>query len=376
MTHISQSRILVIDDSPINGEILKGLFRGLYVVELAGDGETGLQMARRSPPPDLILLDILMAGLDGFEVCARLKGGEPTREIPVLFLTNLGEGADKARGFGLGAVDYIIKPFDPLEVKARVRTHLLLRATTLELRRQNEALEEMVRERTRELVLTQQATLESLACLTEARDPETGHHIKRTKNYVEALARRLRENTKFRDQLDPDTIDLLVKSSTLHDIGKVGVPDHILNKPGSLTTEEMAVMRQHTLYGHRALQLAEKRLGTDNTFLRVARDIAYTHHEKWDGSGYPRGLAGVEIPLSGRLMAVADVYDALISRRVYKGPVSHRQAVRIISQGDGQTSPDHFDPDILDAFLATEGEFLETALQYADSREEFETLVQ
>lgn len=272
-------------------------------------------------------------------------------------------------GFELGAVDYITKPFEPQEVIARVRNHLTLKLAMDRLENQNEVLEEMVLERTRQLQLTQDVTINSLSSLAETRDNETGNHILRTQKYVEILCRQLSEKSKFRDVLNPGTIDLIMKSAPLHDMGKVGIPDSILHKPGKLSEQEFNTMKKHTVYGFEALNKAEKQLGT-NTFLRHAKMLACSHHEKWDGSGYPEELKEDDIPLEGRIMAIADVYDALICKRVYKPPFSHTRAVEIILEGRGS----HFDPDITDAFASKSEEFRQTALQLAEHPEEIDTL--
>ena len=222
-----------------------------------------------------------------------------------------------------------------------------------------------LRERTSELQLTQDATILSLASLAETRDNETGMHILRTQRYIRALCEILKDNPRFRDFLDADTIELLYKSAPLHDIGKVGISDAILKKPGKLTEEEFETMKKHTLFGKEALDHAGEMLGS-TSFLRLAGEIAYSHHEKWDGSGYPEGLAGDAVPISGRLMALADVYDALISKRVYKEAFPHETTRDIIVKGKGR----HFDPDIVDAFLVAEENFMEIAKQYADENTE------
>lgn len=232
-------------------------------------------------------------------------------------------------------------------------------------------LEKSVQERTRELARTQAATIECLASLTETRDPVTGGHIKRTQTYVRLLAEHLKYHPRFRSSLDDETIESIYHSAPLHDIGKIGIPDRILLKPGKLSNEEAAVMMKHTIHGRDAIRSAENKLG-ENSFLRLAKEIAYTHHEKWDGSGYPEGLAGERIPVSGRLMAIADVYDALVTRRIYKGPYSHQAAVEIISRDRGT----YFDPDMVEAFLEIEESFRKVAFDYADSVEEREALME
>jgi len=350
--------VLVVDDTPANIDILLAVLRDDYQVRIAVNGEKALQLAGAEPQPDLILLDVMMPGIDGYETCRRLKAEPGTRQIPVIFVTALGADEDEARGLDLGGVDYITKPFNPSLLKARVRNHL-------DLKRYSDHLEDLVRERTEELLLTRDVTISAMGTLAEYRDPETGGHIKRTQNYVRILAEALCDHPRFSMFLDAEMIDVLVKSAPLHDIGKVGVADAILLKPGKLTDEEFVKMRKHVNLGRDAIMAAEQHLGS-HSFLRTAREIAETHHEKWDGSGYPRGLRGQNIPVSGRLMAVADVYDALISKRVYKPPYPHSQAVAIITERRGS----HFDPDIVDAFLRHSEQFRQTALQYADFDEE------
>lgn len=353
----SNDTVLIVDDTEANIDILVESIGDEYDLRVATDGQSALDIVGEEPP-DIILLDIMMPGIDGYEVCRRLKEAEASRHIPVIFLTALNDAQDEAKGLQLGAVDYINKPFNPDLVKARVRNHL-------DLKRHRDHLEDLVIERTKEIALLQEITIDCMAVLAEYRDPETGGHISRTKNYVLLLARHLKKHPKFSEALDENAIDLLYKSSPLHDIGKVGVPDCILLKPGKLTPEEFDEMKKHTIYGRDALERAQKRLG-QNSFLRFAREIAWSHQEKWDGSGYPEGLKGEAIPISGRLMALADVYDALISKRVYKAPFSHSKAREIIREGSGT----HFDPDIVEAFLELEDEFRKIALKYADYEEE------
>jgi putative two-component system response regulator len=364
----SKYNILVVDDTETNIDILANALDTEYDVSVAMDGESALDIAH-SAPPDLILLDIMMPGMDGFEVCERLKESADTAEIPVLFLTAMTEMQNKTKGFEIGAVDYITKPFEIREVEARVRTHLKLKEAKDFLANQNEILEKKVEERTRELVLTQDVTIQSLASLAETRDNETGAHIQRTQNYVSLLTLRLMNVPNYIAEIDPTTAQLLHKSASLHDIGKVGVPDSILLKPGKLTSEEFEEMKKHAIYGRDALQRAEKALGS-NSFLRLAKEIAYSHHEKWDGSGYPEGLRGEEIPVPGRIMAIADVYDALICKRVYKPAFPHKKAIEIIKEGRGT----HFCPDVTDAFLVLEKHILKVAHTLADSEEEREAL--
>ncbi|GAK51568.1 response regulator receiver protein [Candidatus Moduliflexus flocculans] len=354
-----RATILAIDDTEVNLELITAILNDEHQVLRASDGERGLVLAR-SMTPDLILLDVMMPGMSGYDVCAELKKHPETAMIPVIFITALSSEMNESRGFELGAVDYITKPFKPVIVKNRVRTHL-------ELKRHRDHLEELVRERTRELVLTQEVVFESLATLAEYRDPETGGHIHRTQRYIRVLAEKLRRNYRFQAYLDDTTIDLLFKSAPLHDIGKVGVPDRILLKPGKLTDDEFEEMKKHTVYGRDAILTAERKMGS-SSFLRIAAEIAYSHHEKWDGSGYPEALKGDDIPIAGRLMALVDVYDALISKRIYKPPFPHEKAVTMIREQQGR----HFDPDVIEAFTALESEFQNIAFNYADFDEERE----
>ena len=322
-----RATILLVDDNTANLQVLRDILdHPEHKLLIAKNGQTALAIARKALP-SLILLDIMMPEMDGYEVCRQLKTGDDTRHIPVIFLTALTDSQDEAKGLALGAGDYLIKPVNPELVRARVRTHL-------ELKRHRDHLEHLVAERTRELLWVQTVMIESLATLAEYRDPETGGHIKRTQNYVKVLANHLKHHPRFRHELHDETIALLYQSAPLHDVGKVGVPDTILLKAGRLTDDEFEEMKKHTVHGHDALRISEKKLGK-NTFLRYAREIAFTHQEKWDGTGYPSGLQGDDIPISGRLMALADVYDALISKRVYKPPLPHAKAVEIIVTGKG-----------------------------------------
>jgi putative two-component system response regulator len=354
--------LLLVDDNTTNLQLLHETLDGQgYKLLVAKNGRTALSIARKARP-SLILLDIMMPEMDGYEVCRRLKADESTSSIPIIFITALADEDDEAKGLGMGAVDYLTKPINPELVRARVRNHL-------ELKQYQDHLENLVKERTRRLALTQAVTIESLATLAEYRDPETGGHIKRTQNYVKALAGHLKDHPRYRDELTEEAIEMLYLSAPLHDLGKVGVPDHILLKAGQLSDEEFEEMKKHTVYGHDALMITEQKLGGD-TFLRYAKEIAYTHQEKWDGTGYPSGLKGDEIPLAGRLMALADVYDALISKRVYKPPFPHEKAVQIIIEGKGK----HFDPDLVEAFEELQDTFRNIALTFADYEEERQML--
>ena len=348
--------ILIVDDTPENLRVLGDMLEEEgYELLIATNGPDALETARTHPAPDLILLDIMMPGMDGYEVCGRLKADPETRKIPVIFISALGMADQKIQAFREGAVDYVTKPFQTEEVLARVHTHIQLK-----LHRDN--LQLLVDQQTRKYALAKEATIASMAILVEFRDPETGGHIQRTKNYVKLLAQEL--NRSSAENVLIEDIELLYQSVPLHDIGKVGLPDEILYKPGRLTEIEFDEMKKHTLYGSEAIKRTEAILGS-SSFLQYGRELTEFHHERWDGSGYPHGLKGSEIPLSARLMMLADIYDALTSRRPYKEPLSHQKAYTIITQGDGRTIPGHFDPDVLKAFCRLHLEFDRIAREFS-----------
>lgn len=362
---VGKQTILVVDDTAENLTVMNALLMDSYHTRIANNGERALRIAAETPL-DLVLLDIMMPGIDGYDVCRRLKADPKTKGVPVIFLTAKTETEDEKKGFDVGAVDYITKPISPPIVLARVKTHLALKAAADFLHDKNAFLESEVQRRTREVQVVQDVTIMAMASLAETRDNETGNHLRRTQNYVRMLAKELQSDSRFSEQLDDEIIDMLYKSAPLHDIGKVGIPDAILLKPGKLTPEEFEIMKTHTTLGRDAIAAAEQLIETPSTFLRLAREIAHYHQEKWDGSGYPEGLKGENIPLSARLMAIADVYDALISRRVYKPPFPHEKAVSIIQEGRGK----HFDPVMVDVFLAIHDRFLAIAERFADSEED------
>ncbi len=360
MKQISECSVLIVDDIEENIDILVGALSDSYELAVAMDGVSALEAVDHELP-DLILLDIMMPGMDGYEVCRRLKANPDTINIPIIFLTAMTDIGSKTRAFETGAVDYVTKPFEIAEVKARVLTHLTLKLARQELAMQNEILEERVIERTREISLTQETTIDAMACLAEFRDPETGGHIKRTKNYVKQLAEQLKKLPEFQHQITDSWIDQLYRSAPLHDIGKVGVSDDVLFKPSKLTDDEYDEMKEHTLKGYESLHIASKRLG-DSSFLQTALELTRSHQERWDGSGYPDGLAGQNIPLSARIMAIADVYDALISKRVYKPPYTHEEAVAIIKAASGS----QFDPKLVEVFLNIHEDFRAIANEFAE----------
>ena len=365
---LEKATILVVDDTPDNLTLMSSLLKDEHKVKIANSGEHALRIAGSDQPPDLILLDIMMPGMDGYEVCQLLKLDSRTRNIPVIFLTAKSDMEDEKHGLQLGAVDYITKPISPPIVLARVKNHLALKVMADFLRDQNEFLEHEVDKRTREIIAIQDVTILAMASLAETRDSDTGNHIRRTQFYVKVLAEKLRDHPRFSLFLTDGNINMLFKSAPLHDIGKVGIPDRILLKPGRFEAHEFEIMKTHTTLGYDAIMHAEKSLGISVDFLSFAKTIALSHQEKWDGSGYPHGLAGDDIPIPARLMAVADVYDALICRRVYKEGMPHENAVQIMIAGRGS----HFDADMLDAFLDIQEEFRAIALRFADSDEDMD----
>ncbi|SDU53085.1 response regulator [Desulfobacula phenolica] len=355
--HLKKQKIMIVDDTPANITVLGKALSENYEICVATNGPDAIKIARNQPYPDLILLDIMMPVMDGYEVCRQLKKSVITNEIPIIFVSALGEVEDEALGFKLGSVDYITKPIHPEIVRARVRTHLALYD-------QNRELARKVEERTQEVLHTQDVIIHSMAVLAEIRDNETGAHIMRTQFYIKALAEKLMAREEYRDHLNPARVDLLFKSAPLHDIGKVGIADNILLKPGKLTDVEFDEMKNHTVYGRDTIIKAESAFAGKYTtsFLNLAKEIAYTHHEKWNGKGYPEGISGNNIPLSGRLMAIADVYDALISKRVYKSAFSHEKAVKIILEEKGH----HFDPVIVDVFFEIQAQFKSIADKFSE----------
>lgn len=359
---MSDATILLVDDSADNLHVLNELLSPEYRVLAATSGEGGLRVANNQPTPDLILLDVMMPEMDGYQVLARLKENRVTCDIPVMFLTALADSTDEERGLELGAVDYITKPIKPLVVLARVRSQIEAKRARDWMKSQNAILEAEVARRMNQNDLTQRLSIRALAHLAETRDPETGNHILRTQSYVERMATGLQGHPRFAAILDERYIDLLALSAPLHDIGKVGIPDSILLKPGKLTSQEWEIMKTHSVLGSEAIERAERDIEEPLAFLSVAKEIARWHHEKWDGSGYPDGLKGDLIPVSARLMAVADVFDALISARVYKPALPYTEARDIIAAGRGR----HFDPDIVDAFLEGFDDFVAIAERYKD----------
>jgi putative two-component system response regulator len=388
--------ILVVDDTPENLAVLGDLLQSKYRIRVANSGKRALEIAFTQPSPDMILLDVMMPEMDGYAVIKALRENAATAEIPVIFVTAMDADADEEYGLALGAVDYITKPIRPAIVLARVNAHMELKQARDWLKHQNTFLESEIARRMRDNQLMQDVSIRALASLAEARDMETGQHIRRTQAYVEVLVKALRSHPRFAGFLTDAMAHMVSKAAPLHDIGKVGIPDSILLKPARLSVDEFKIMKSHSAIGGDAIDLAMRSELSDAdfqilqkhcylgrnaldysvdefenaplAFLGVAKEIAMWHHEKWDGSGYPDGLVGDEIPIPARLMALADVFDALTSHRVYKQPMPVEDAIKLITEGSGK----HFDPDVVAAFIANQSEFKQILERHADTEESLE----
>ena len=360
----SRLKILVVDDTKTNIEVLEGILSNEYDVCVALNGKKALELTEKIRP-DLILLDVMMPEMDGYETLRILRERNILQGIPVIFLTAKADSVSEQTGLDLGAVDYITKPFSPELVKLRIKNQLELKLQRDHLKYQRDHFHELVDERTADLRRTLKVMLTSLGALAEYRDPETGEHIRRTQIIVQRIAEQLRKNPKYANTITPEYVEDLATAAPLHDIGKVGIHDKILRKPGSLTHEEREIMMQHPQMGYDVLLEATKELH-DNEMDRIAADMALGHHEYWNGEGYPNHKKEDEIPIGARIMAVADVYDALVSKRPYKDPYPHKVAVREIIQGRGT----QFDPDVVDAFLAIAEQLPEIYEQFKDTSSE------
>jgi putative two-component system response regulator len=347
--------IMLVDDNLTNLTIGKDMLKEYYDVFPIPSAEKLFDILGKVKP-DLILLDVEMPGMDGYEAIKKLKGDPETRDIPVIFLTAKNDTGSELEGLSLGAIDYVFKPFSPPLLIKRIENHLLLQSQRAELKDFNDNLQAMVRKRTEQVLDLQNAVLASVAELVEFRDDLTGGHIARTQRYLKLLMEKLLEERVYGEETSTWNQEFLIPSAQLHDVGKIGISDTILNKPGKLTPEEFEIMKRHAEIGERAIE-GIMRTTKEHDFLNHARIFAGAHHEKWDGSGYPRGLKGEAIPLQGRIMAIADVYDALIALRPYKPPMSAEQANSIILEGRGA----HFDPVLIDLFESLKNEFAEVA---------------
>jgi putative two-component system response regulator len=353
--------VLVVDDEPDSLRLLVTLLRrGGLVPRPAPSGRLAIEAAA-ADPPDLVLLDVRMPEMSGFDVCRWFKQDERLRSIPIIFLSGRQGVEDKVEAFRLGAADYVAKPFQEAEVLARVQTHLQCRRQQLQLAWHAEQLERRVAEQVRVVTASQLATIFALAKLAEARDDDTGHHIERVQTFARVLAERMREQRRYPALLTAGFIEHLHQTASLHDIGKVGIPDAVLLKPGKLTDEEFRRMQRHTTLGAETLDSVLRR-HPDNQFLRIGVEVARSHHERWDGRGYPDGLRGEGIPLSARIVAVADVYDALTSARCYRPAFDHETGSRMIVEGRAT----QFDPEVVGAFEELGGSFRRIRAELTD----------
>ena len=361
--------VLIVDDSEMNRDLLS---RRLSKMELdlteASNGEEALQ-ALREHSFDLVLLDIMMPVMDGYETLEHMQENQDTQRIPVVMITALDDIDSAVRCIDMGAVDYITKPFNPTLLKSRVTACLERKRASdqdenrrLQTELSNEYLSEQVREKVREISKSQLAAIFAMSKLAESRDPETGEHLERMREYCKILSEQLSRMPKFRSIIDREFVDNIYAASPLHDIGKVGVDDSVLLKPAKLNAEEWTQMKLHPVIGAETLREVDRQ-HPGNSFIKTGIAIAESHHEKWDGSGYPYGVVGENIPLVARILALGDVYDALTSKRCYKEAFSHEKSVSIILEGDGN----HFDPDIVLAFRETEIEFRDVRNNFEDS---------
>ncbi len=341
-----KARILVVDDEDRNLQLMRDilLLQEDYEVVLASDGEQALEKVREHAP-DVILLDVNMPKKDGFEVAAELKSKDDTKLIPIVMVTGLSAVEHRIKALEVGADDFLAKPVDMMDVVARVRSLVKVKAYHDHMRDYQRALEAEVAKRTEQLQrafekikVVSLDTIYRLSRAAEYKDEDTGAHLQRMSHFAATIARRLGLNER--------TVDAILYASPMHDVGKIGIPDRILLKPGRLDNEEWEIMKQHTTIGSRILE------GSTGGFIKLAEVIALSHHEKWDGTGYPRGLKGAKIPLVGRITAIADVFDALNSKRPYKDPYPIEESFRLIWEGRGT----HFDPDVVDAFFAVKDE--------------------
>ena len=371
-TESEKARILVVDDNSINLQIITDLIEIMgYDSLMAENGLYALSTLEKQEC-DLVLLDICMPDMDGYQVLEYMKKDSHLCKIPVIMISAIDDMDSIVRCIENGADDYMVKPFNHTVLKARInaclerkRLHDRENQYQGQIEKFNLDLQNRVSKQVSEITAAQRSTIFAMAKLAESRDPETGEHLLRIREYVKLICQRLCLLPKYAAIIDDNYIENICAASSLHDIGKVGVPDSILLKPGKLTNEEFDAMKVHTIIGAETLREVN-RLHSGNDFVRIGIEIAESHHEKWDGTGYPHGLSGEDIPLVARVLALCDVYDALTSRRCYKDAFSHPRSLEIIVNGRGK----HFDPDVVDAFVSAEKEFLNIRGRYVDAEHE------
>lgn len=346
-------KILIVDDDPNIIDILASILGENFKLQVAISGNKALKILKNSKAlPDLILLDVLMPGIDGYEVCRQMKADKSLKNIPIIFVSALIEIDSLDKAFKIGATDYIKKPFDSIELEARVKNHIASYHKKMALEKDNVILNKLVEKKIREILDSQMATIFALVKLTESKSDETGKHLERVQSFSRLTLEKMKLKDDYRDKIDKKYIESVANASVLHDIGKIGIEDSILLKPGKLTEEEYERMKEHTLIGSKTLKEVHEKY-PNNSFIKKGVEIANFHHEKWDGSGYPEGLKGENIPLSARIVTLADLYDALRSKRVYKEGFSHEKTLDMIREFSGN----HLDPMIVEVFLENEIEF-------------------
>ena len=354
--------ILVLSQSVATLGWVVDSLQNQYIVRLGRSEENATEL-NQGTGPDLVLLDTQAPGIDGHDICRQLKTHAHPRELPIVFLVSDQTHDDESLSVELGVVDHITISTKASVLQSRIRSHFAIADRAAALRMNNEYLETEITKRSVQLAAMQNTTILALASLAETRDVDTANHLRRTQHYIRALATHLKPNPRFAGYLTDENINILFKCAPLHDIGKVGIPDRILLKPGRYEPDEFEIMKRHTILGRDAIVNAHMAAGATLDFFEIAKDLVYSHHEKWDGTGYPEGLQGDEIPISARLMAMADVYDALISPRIYKAGMHHDDATEIILRGNCN----HFDPDVVNAFVDLESTFTDIAQEFADS---------
>jgi putative two-component system response regulator len=348
-----RKKVILVDDNPINLKLARNTLMSKYDVFTVPSAEKLFQLLEKTVP-DIILLDVLMPEMSGYEAIKILKQDDKTADIPVIFLTSKSDTGSELEGFVLGAVDYISKPFSPQILLKRVETQVLLEEQKRELRILNEDLQEQVKERTADIRELQSAVIKTLSSFVECRDVVTGDHLEQTERFLRPLVDELRKQKVYAEEMDRWDLDVFLQSAQLHDVGKIVIRDEILLKEGRLTDDEYEQMKMHAHFGEEVIERIQQN-ARESSFLEYAKTMARTHHERWDGKGYPDGLKGLNIPLQGRLMAIVDVYHALISKRPYKEAFTPDEALKIIEEGKGT----HFDPILVDVFTAVAKQFTE-----------------